>query len=127
MNEFLKELDKFYQTYKPKTEFELRFQKQKYKIQFLKFIQKFLEFKPNSKLNCFRFELIQRNKKKNLTIHSGLAAAHSHRTHWAKPSFLGPRQAFGWSRPAGTASAHTARGHHVWSRLERRCGELAAD
>jgi hypothetical protein len=26
MNEFLKELDKFYETYKPKTEFELGFQ-----------------------------------------------------------------------------------------------------
>jgi hypothetical protein len=51
MNEFLKQLDKLYQTYKPKTEFELGFQKQKYKVQFLQFIQKFLEFKPNSKLN----------------------------------------------------------------------------
>jgi hypothetical protein len=27
------------------------FQKQEYKVQFLKFIQKFLEFKPSSKLN----------------------------------------------------------------------------
>jgi hypothetical protein len=52
MNEFLKELDKFYQTYKPKIEFQLGFPKQKYKVQFLKFIQKFLEFKLNSKLNC---------------------------------------------------------------------------
>jgi hypothetical protein len=51
MNESLKELDKFYQTYKPKTELELGFQKQKYKVKFLKFIQKLLEFKPNSKLN----------------------------------------------------------------------------
>jgi hypothetical protein len=51
MNEFLKELDKFDQTYKLKTEFELGFQKQNYKVQFLKFIQKFHEFKPNSKLN----------------------------------------------------------------------------
>jgi hypothetical protein len=51
MNEFLKELYKFYQTYKPKTEFELGYQKQKYKVQMLKFIQKFLQFKPNSKLN----------------------------------------------------------------------------
>jgi hypothetical protein len=51
MNVFLKELDKFYQTYKLKTEFALGFQKQKYKVQFLKFIQKVLEFKPNSKLD----------------------------------------------------------------------------
>jgi hypothetical protein len=29
MNEFQKELGKFYQTYEPKTEFELGFQKQK--------------------------------------------------------------------------------------------------
>jgi hypothetical protein len=32
-------------------EFELGFQKQEYKVQFLKFTQKFLKFKPNSKLN----------------------------------------------------------------------------
>jgi hypothetical protein len=32
-------------------EFELGFQKQEYIVQFLKFIQKFLEFKLNSKLN----------------------------------------------------------------------------
>jgi hypothetical protein len=31
-------------------EFELGFQKQEYKVQFLKFIQKFLEFEPNSKI-----------------------------------------------------------------------------
>jgi hypothetical protein len=31
MNEFLNALDKFYQTYKPKTKFELGFQKQKQK------------------------------------------------------------------------------------------------
>jgi hypothetical protein len=31
--------------------FELGFQKQEYKVQFLKFIQKFLAFKPNLKLN----------------------------------------------------------------------------
>jgi hypothetical protein len=51
MNEFLNELDKFYQTYEPKTEFELGLQKQKQKVQILKFILKFLEFEPNSKLN----------------------------------------------------------------------------
>jgi hypothetical protein len=88
MNVFLKELDKFYQTYKLKTEFALGFQKQKYKVQFLKFIQKVLEFKPNSKLDWIWFELIQR-KKKNLTIQSGPAAAHSYRAHWAKPSLPG--------------------------------------
>jgi hypothetical protein len=32
-------------------EFELGFRKQEYKVQLLKFIQKFLEFKLNSKLN----------------------------------------------------------------------------
>jgi hypothetical protein len=77
MNEFLNELDKFYQTYEPKTEFEDGFQNQKQKVQILKFILKFLEFEPNSKLNLISFELIQR-KKKNLTIHWGLAAAHSY-------------------------------------------------
>jgi hypothetical protein len=51
MKEFLKELDKFYETNKPKPEFKLRFQKKEYKVQFLKFIQKFLEFKLKSKLN----------------------------------------------------------------------------
>jgi hypothetical protein len=30
-------------------EFELGFRKEEYKVQFLNFIQKFLEFKPNSK------------------------------------------------------------------------------
>jgi hypothetical protein len=38
MNKFLIELDKFYQTYKPKTDFELGFHKQKQKVQVLKFI-----------------------------------------------------------------------------------------
>jgi hypothetical protein len=51
MNEFLDELDKFYQTYEPKTELELGFQKQKQKVQILKFILKFLKFELNSKLN----------------------------------------------------------------------------
>jgi hypothetical protein len=49
MNEFLFEVDKFYQTYKHETEFELRFHKQKQEVQILKFILKFLEFEPNSK------------------------------------------------------------------------------
>jgi hypothetical protein len=40
MNGFLIELDKFYQTYKLETEFELRFHKQKQKVQILKFILK---------------------------------------------------------------------------------------
>jgi hypothetical protein len=65
MNEFLIELDKFYQTYKSKTEFELGFQKQKQKVQILKFILKFIEFEPNSKLNWISFELIQRKKEKS--------------------------------------------------------------
>jgi hypothetical protein len=91
MNEFLIELDKFYQTYKSKTEFELGFQKQKQKVQILKFILKFIEFEPNSKLNWISFELIQR-KKKNLTIHSGLTAAHSYIAPRAKPSLAGPRR-----------------------------------
>jgi hypothetical protein len=43
MNQFLNELDKFYWTYEPKMEFELDFQKQKQKVQILKFILKFLE------------------------------------------------------------------------------------
>jgi hypothetical protein len=49
MNELLTELDKFYQTYEPKTEYELGFQKKKQKVQILKFTLKFLEFEPNSK------------------------------------------------------------------------------
>jgi hypothetical protein len=53
------------------------FQKQEYKFQFLKFIQKFLEFKSNSKLNWTQFELIQRIKK-NLSIHSGRVAVDSY-------------------------------------------------
>jgi hypothetical protein len=40
MNEFLIELDKFYQTYKLETKFELGFHKRKQKVQILKFIPK---------------------------------------------------------------------------------------
>jgi hypothetical protein len=50
MIEFLIELDKFYQTYKLETEFRVGFHKKKQKVQILKFIQKLLEFEPNSKL-----------------------------------------------------------------------------
>jgi hypothetical protein len=78
MIEFLIELDKFYQTYKLETEFRVGFHKKKQKVQILKFIQKLLEFEPNSKLKMIWFELIQR-KMKNFTIHSGLAVAHSYR------------------------------------------------
>jgi hypothetical protein len=46
MNELLNELDKFYQTYEPKTKCELGFQKHKQKVEILEFIQKFLEFEP---------------------------------------------------------------------------------
>jgi hypothetical protein len=44
MNEFLNELDKFYQTYEPKIQFELGFQNQMQKVQILKFILEFLSF-----------------------------------------------------------------------------------
>jgi hypothetical protein len=50
MNEFLIELDKFYQSYKLEIEFELGFNKQKQEVQILNFILKFLEFEPNPKL-----------------------------------------------------------------------------
>jgi hypothetical protein len=38
----------------------------------------------------------------------GRAAAHSYRAYWATPT----------AKPVGTASACTARGHHVWPRPE---------
>jgi hypothetical protein len=50
MNEFLIELDKFYQTYKLEIEFGPGFHRQKQKVQILKFILKLLKFEPNSKL-----------------------------------------------------------------------------
>jgi hypothetical protein len=51
MNELLKELDKFYQTYEPKIEFELGFQKQKKKSSNSKDYTKIPSVEPNSKLN----------------------------------------------------------------------------
>jgi hypothetical protein len=79
MSEFLIELDKFYQTYKLKSEFELGFHKQSQYIQILKFIQKkFLKFEPNWNLNCIWFELPM-EKMENSTIHLGITAAHSYR------------------------------------------------
>jgi hypothetical protein len=50
MSEFLIELDKFYHKYKIKSEFELGFHKQIQNVQILKFISKFLKFKPKSDL-----------------------------------------------------------------------------
>jgi hypothetical protein len=50
MSEFLFELDKFYETYKHETEFELGFQKHRQYVQILKFILNFLKFKSNSDL-----------------------------------------------------------------------------
>jgi hypothetical protein len=47
----MNELDKFYQTYEPNIEFELGFQNHMQKVPILKFILKFHEFQPNSKLN----------------------------------------------------------------------------
>jgi hypothetical protein len=45
MNEFLIGLDKFYQTYKLESKFELGLHKQRQIVQILKFIPKFLKFK----------------------------------------------------------------------------------
>jgi hypothetical protein len=126
MNEFLFELDKFYQTYKLETEFELGFHKQKQKVQILMFILKFLEFESNSKLKRIWFELIQRKNEK---------------PHYSLGPRCGPRleglpgpsaacqayeQAFGRPMPTGTPSAQTARDQHAWPRLERHHGELVA-
>jgi hypothetical protein len=47
MNEFLIELDKFYQTHKLESKFELGFHKKRQHLQFLKFNPNFTKFEPN--------------------------------------------------------------------------------
>jgi hypothetical protein len=113
MNEFLIELDKFYQTYKLETEFEFGFHKQKQKVQILKFILKFLEFEPNSNLKRIWFELIQQKNEKPRYSLGPRCSPQLQRLPGPSPACQAHGQAFGWPMPTGMPSAHAARSHHA--------------
>jgi hypothetical protein len=89
MNEFLIELDKFYQTYKLETKFELGFHKRKQKVQILKFIPKIPWVWTEFKIEMDLISINPKEKWKTSLFTQASLQPIATGAPWAKPSLPG--------------------------------------
>jgi hypothetical protein len=89
MNEFLIELDKFYQTYKLETKFELGFHKRKQKVQILKFIPKIPWVWTEFKIEMDFISINPKEKWKTSLFTQASLQPIATGAPWAKPSLPG--------------------------------------